>query len=399
MDPIKLSTRDARRLALANQALLARNQFGRGPDATRAAIRHLGYVQLDTLSVVARAHEHTLWNRLPAFRASHINKLQCEGVIFEHWAHALALLPMEDYRYSIPMMERIASGQVHWYKKDKKATDCVLARIRAEGPLTSRDFEDRPEQKEMWARSASKRALEQLFMEGELMIPERQGFQKVYDLRERVLPDWVDSSTPGDEEFARHLVKNHLRAHGFGTAKQIAYLRKGMRAKVRQTLQELEEDDEVIPVQIKSDLYYASPALFEQLQQPLPKAGFRILSPFDNAIIQRQRTQDLFDFDYQIECYVKKENRRYGYFCLPLLYRNQLVGRLDAKADRQQATLQLLHLHLEDNLGDRERFYRSFIPELNRFAAFNNCEQIQLLRITGCDVGERQLRSIATKVR
>lgn len=394
MSPIQLSTRDARRLALASQALLARSQFGRGPDATRAVIKHLGYVQLDTLTVVARAHEHTLWNRLPAFRPGHINKLQRDGAIFEHWAHALALLPMEDYRYSIPMMERIAAGQVHWYKKDKKATERVLARIRAEGPLSSKDFEDRPTKKEMWARSASKQALEQLFMEGELMIPERKGFQKIYDLRERVLPDWVDSSTPTSEELARHLIKSHLRAHGFGTAKQIAYLRKGMGAEVRQSLQQLEEEGDVVPVQIKSELYHASPALIDQLEQPLPRAGFRILSPFDNAIIQRQRTQELFDFDYQIECYVKKQNRRFGYFCLPLLYRNQLVGRLDAKADRQQATLQLLHLQLEDSLGDRERFYRSFIPELKRFAAFNSCERLQLHRISGCDVGKHNFRAV-----
>ncbi len=394
MDPINLSLRDARRLALASQALLARNQFGRGPGATRAAIRHLGYVQLDTLTVVARAHEHTLWNRLPAFRSSHINKLQREGAIFEHWAHALALLPMEDYRYSIPMMERIAAGQVHWYKKNKKATERVLARIRAEGPLSSKDFQDRPEQKEMWARSASKQALEQLFMEGELMIPERQGFHKIYDLRERVLPDWVDCSTPTSQEFARHLIRNHLHSHGFGTAKQIAYLRKGMGAVVRQTLQELQAEGDVVPVQINSDLYFARPALIDQLEQPLPKAGFRILSPFDNAIIQRQRTLDLFGFDYQIECYVKKEKRRYGYFCLPLLYRNRLVGRLDAKADRQSATLQLLHLQLEDSLGDRQRFYRSFLPELHRFASFNDCERLRLHRITGCDEGMHQFRSL-----
>jgi uncharacterized protein YcaQ len=232
-------------------------------------------------------------------------------------------------------------------------------------------------------------------MEGELMIPFRRGFQKVYDLRERVLPDWVDTSTPNSSEFARNLINSHLQAHGFGAAKEIAYLRKGMGAAVKQTLLEMAEADEVMPVMVSGRLYYCQPDLLELADQALPRAGFRILSPFDNAIIQRRRTLELFDFDYQIECYVRKENRKFGYFCLPLLFRNRLVGRLDAKADRASGTLQLLHLQLDAQSGDRESFYRSFLPELRRFASFNGCKNLQLRRISGCSIGAHRLRDFA----
>ena len=122
LNPIHVNIKGARKLCLHRQALLTRSGFGYGSAATLAAIKQLGYVQLDTLTVVARAHEHTLWNRLPAFRPSHIEQLQLKGELFEHWSHALALLPMVNYRYALPLMQRIAAGEVHWYKKDKKET-------------------------------------------------------------------------------------------------------------------------------------------------------------------------------------------------------------------------------------------------------------------------------------
>ena len=175
----KISAAIARKLLLDHQRLHSRREFGRGINATLKAIQHLSYVQLDTLSVVERAHQHTLWNRVNGFKNNHIDKLQRDGEIFEHWSHALALLPISNYRFSIPMMQRIASGERHWYAKNKKASKLVLDRIRNEGPLSAKDFDDKPASKEMWIRSPSKNALEQLFIEGELMIPYRNNFHKV----------------------------------------------------------------------------------------------------------------------------------------------------------------------------------------------------------------------------
>ncbi len=394
MTDLQLTRQQARKLALHSQLLSSRRQLGTGKDSTLRAIEKLGYVQLDTLSVVARAHHHTLWNRLQSYRLDHVDKLQREGKIFEHWAHALAILPMQDYRFSLPMMNRIASGEVHWYPKNKKQTDHVLRRIRSEGPLMAKDFDDKPGSKTMWARAPSKLALEQLFMEGELMIPFRRNFHKVYELRERVLPDWVDTSVPSEAELSRHLVKRYVAANALAQAKEISYLRKGLGNAVRQATLEMVEEGKLAEIEISGSTYYCQPDLLEQASEKLPRSGFRILSPFDNAVIQRQRTQQLFDFDYQIECYVKKEERKYGYFCLPLLYRNKLVGRIDAKADRKSGVLRVLHLHLEKPVGNKDAFYRSFLAELRRFANFNACDSLELEKASGCSEARHQFADI-----
>lgn len=379
----RISGEIARKLLLDNQRLHSRSQFGSGLQATLNAIEHLGYIQLDTLSVVQRAHLHTLWNRANGFKPDHIDKLQRRGEIFEHWAHALAILPMRDFRFSLPLMERIAAGEKHWYPKNKKVEKYVLDRVRAEGPLAAKDFDDKPASKEMWARAPSKIALEQLFMEGKLMIPYRINFHKVYDLTERVLPDSVDTRTPSEDEFCRHLIQNYLRANGFGQAKEIAYLRKGLSSAVRDTANTMLEEGELCEIQIGEEIYFTTPAALERTSKAFPRSSFRILSPFDNAVIQRKRIDSLFDFDYQIECYVKKENRNFGYFCLPLLHQNKLVGRLDAKADRKAGCFQLLHLQIEKGKGNSNSILKAMQSELKSFMDFNNCSTISIHRCTG----------------
>ncbi|NKB33686.1 MAG: hypothetical protein GKR91_11365 [Pseudomonadales bacterium] len=384
--PEKLSSDIARKLVLDHQRLNSRGDFGRGINATLKAIEHLGYVQLDTLSVVERAHLHTLWNRVDGFRPDHIDKLQRSGKIFEHWAHALALLPMRDYRFSLPMMHRIASGEKHWYPKNKKVSKYVLDRIRNEGALSAKDFDDKPASKEMWVRAPSKNALEQLFIEGKLMVPYRNNFHKVYDLTERVLPDSVDTTVPNEDELCRHLIISFMRAHGFGQLKEIAYLRKGMGPVLRKTAKDMEEEGLLCEVAVNDSTYLTTPANLERAASSFPRSSFRILSPFDNAIIQRNRINELYKFDYQMECYVKKDNRKYGYFCLPLLHQNKLVGRLDAKADRKSGTLQLLHLQLDERVGKAETILRSMRAELKRYMEFNKCTEIEIQRCTGFDV-------------
>ena len=296
-----LSVNEARKLVLHSQRLNNRHQFGNRTEATLEAIEHLGYVQLDTLSVVERAHHHTLWNRLQKFQPQHIDKLQRKGQIFEHWAHALALLPMKDYRYSLPMMNRIAAGDIHWSPKNSRETRKVLNRIRAEGPLQARDFDDKRPNNKMWSRSPSKRALEQLFIEGELMVPYRVNFQKVYDLRERVLPSDVNTLVPSEEELCRHLITSFLRANGLGSVKEMGYLRKGIGPAMHRTAREMQEDGLLLRTRVGDKDYFSTPSSLVLLQEKLPQSSLRILSPFDNAIIQRGRVNDLFDFDLRKE--------------------------------------------------------------------------------------------------
>ena len=390
---ISLSLPETRKLALQSQRLYSRHSFGGGVEGTLNAIQHLGYVQIDTLSVVARAHLHTLWNRVAGFSQAHIDQLQENRKIFEYWAHALAILPMTDYRYALPRMNRIASGETHWYPKDSKQTNYVLRRIRAEGPLSAKDFNDKKSSKEMWALAPSKIALEQLFMEGKLMIARRRNFHKVYELRERVLPDDVDTRIPGDAEYCRHLISSYLRSHGLGQVKETIYLRKGMGPLVRQVAKDMVEENLLATVQVDGREYLCFPSALEWLETKTPRARLRILSPFDNAIIQRRRMNELFAFDYQIECYVPKAKRRFGYYCLPILQSNKLVARMDAKASRKDKVFHILHLHLEKSVRSADRFFDALWPELQKFVVFNDCETIRLHRITGCDASPQWART------
>jgi len=186
-----------RRIALNQQGLLKNDSFGRGKAATLRAIEHLGYVQIDTISVVERAHHHVLWSRVSNYQPKFLDRLVRQRNLFEYWYHAAAWLPMRDFRFALPRMAQ-TNGERNWFKSsERKLIGHILKRVREEGPLRARDFEDtRKGKKQWWDWKPAKQALEQLFMQGELMVSGRQGFQKVYDLRERVLPDWVDTRQP-----------------------------------------------------------------------------------------------------------------------------------------------------------------------------------------------------------
>lgn len=385
--PTSIKLSEARKIALRSQHLHSRRELGSGAPGALAAIEHLSYVQIDTLAVVERAHSHTLWNRVSGFTPEHIDQLQEDGKIFEHWAHALAYLPISDYRFSLPMMKRIADGESHWFQKDPKQTRMVLKRIKEEGPLSAKDFTDKKNSDAMWSRSPSKQALEQLFMEGELMIPKRNNFHKVYDLTERVLASDVDTSMPSTNELCRHLIMRYLKAHGIGQLKEFYYLRKGLGDSIKIALDELVEAKEIITINVKnSGEEHKSYCLLETVSETefkLPSGLVRILSPFDNAVIQRKRLEQLFDYSYQIECYVPKGKREYGYFCLPILYNSSFVGRIDAKADRRNRVLNITHLHVEKPIKSLERFYARLAKELERFAKFNQCDEFVLNKVSG----------------
>jgi uncharacterized protein YcaQ len=368
-----------RRIALHQQGLLRNDSFGRGKGAVLRAIEQIGYVQIDTISVVERAHHHVLGSRVANYRPAMLEQLVRERKLFEYWFHAAAWLPMTDYRFSLPRMRQL-NGERHWFKgSDPKLMHEILARIAIEGPLRARDFEDtRQSNSGWWDWKPAKQALEQLFMQGELMVSAREGFQKVYDLPERVLPDWVDTHMPTLDEFAAHLIDTSLRAHGFVTLVSVTYLRKGqaLREAVKRQLQARIEEGLLTQQALgKSCNVYIDPEHLES-QAPRSVAQVRILSPFDNLVIQRQRCREVFAFDYQIECYVPEPLRQFGYFCLPLLYRDRLVGRIDCKAHRAGARLEVKSVHIEKPVG--EDFPEQMSAALKSFASFNGCEHIDV---------------------
>ncbi len=376
---IVLSLEQARTLALHSQGLLQPG-FGKGKKATLAAIELLGYVQIDTLSVVARAHHHTLWSRLPDYNEKHLNELlEKDKTIFEYWSHAASYLPMSDYRFSLPRKKSYADGKSHWFGQDKKMNKYVLDRIKAEGALQSKDFEHKRKDPGNWYEwKPAKRALEQLFMEGQLMVAKRQGFQKVYNLAERVLPANAILSMPTEKEVAEHLIRKTIVAHGIFSGADITYLRSNMKAFVSKALKHLLVEGELIEANITglekpffTTTENQSKSIVESVKQ---KNYIHFLSPFDNTVIQRKRVQELFNFDYIIECYVPEP--KYGYFTLPVLYNDMFVARFDPKADRLTKIFYIKSIHFEKGFKPSENFNRLFASRLYDFATFNGCTKI-----------------------
>jgi hypothetical protein len=305
--------------------------------------------------------------------------------VFEYWSHAAAFLPIQDYRFARPRMERFRRGDERWMRsRDREMVRRVLDRIRAEGPLMSRDFEDPRETRSgWWDWKPAKGALEQLFMEGELMVVARDGFQKTYDLTERVLPADTDTSLPTTEEYAAHLVDRTLQSHGCAQLPTFTHLRRdpALRQAVVDQLRRRVADRRV--QEVKTDdgqVWYVDAARWAE-RLPVPRhPAVRLLSPFDNSVIHRDRGQRLFDFDYTIECYVPEQRRRYGYFSLPLLYGDSFAGRVDTKAHRAERRLSLRHLHLE--IEPDEAFLEALARGVWELARFNGCDAVTVERVT-----------------
>ena len=381
MTEITLTKPEARKLAVASQFCFEKDRFAPGPDGTCEVINHLGYVQIDTISVVERAHHHTLWNRHHSYNPLHLDTLQTPGRrIFEYWSHAAAYLPLDHYRFCLPRMRRIKTRGGHWFPRDKKMMRYVLDRIKNEGPLESRDFKS-PDSKAgpWWGWKPAKIALEHLFMQGSLLVVQRNGFRKIYDLAERVIPPGVDTRMPTPTEMAEYLIGNALRSPGLVTEKDITYLRKDGIEKVRTVLQRKLKKKQVTAIRIQGvkDIYYTAAENLPTLDTQLP-CFFLFLFPFDNFIIRRQRTVDIFDFLYQLECYVPAAKRKRGYFSLPVLYRDRLLGTMDAKAHRKTKVFTVKNLHLDDMPKDRDDFWACFHQELRNFMAFNGCTELEM---------------------
>lgn len=371
-----------RRLALASQGLLQTQPYGQGLVGARNAINHLGYIQIDTISVVERAHHHVFYTRVPDFKPAMTNELLLQGDIFEYWSHAAAFLPIADFRFSLPYKQAIKSGQTHWYKtRDQKLMHELLARIRSEGPIRSRDVEGYKKQRAgWWDWKPAKQALEQLYMEGDLMVSSRAGFQKTYDLTERVLPSHTNTQMPSLEEFAEHLLEQQLRCHGLVTLKGLTYLRRNteLRKAVKNLVSAKLAQGTLEQVQVSNGEVFLLEA--GALERFVPPSSNRllILSPFDNSVIQRDRLKALFQFDYQIECYLPEAKRQYGYFCLPLLYGDEFIGRMDAKAHRKTGHLEIKALHFHPHQFDDELVIAAWVEAIIAFSQFQQCQTVSL---------------------
>lgn len=368
-----LTKKQARKLVLVSQRIHREQDFGLGTAGLVKAIEHLGYIQIDTISVVERAHQHTCWNRVKKYRPELLDTVMAERKVFEYWSHAAAYLPMRDYRFSLPRKREFLEGDQHWFKKDRKQMQFVLDRIAAEGPLQAKDFDQRrSNDSHAWGgHKPAKMALELLFMQGDLMVSKRSGFQKVFDLTERVLPSEIKQSHPSQQEFIDYLIFGFLTANGLGTAGEITYLRKGLKPLIQKRCQELLEERLLIELAYAKNTHLALPNFEATLQTKLSLRKAKILSPFDNLLIQRQRMRNLFDFDYQIECYVPVNKRKHGYFVLPILLGQNFIGRMDAKIDRKTKVLTVSVLYIEAKEATSAESINSLKQALQEFLTFN----------------------------
>jgi uncharacterized protein YcaQ len=382
-----LSHETVRRLALYCQGLDGRSALPPGKEGVAQAIERLGYVQIDTISVVQRAHHHTLWSRCPDYVPSMLHDLQAvDRRVFEWWAPAMSVLPMRHYRYYLPRMRAAAQRPRRraWVAEHQLLIDRVLARIRDEGPLGSRDFKA-PEgfvRGDWWSWKPAKRALEVLFDSGELMVTERRSFQRIYDLRERVLPPEVDTTEPDADEMARYEVRRALGAYGLAPVDDIRWRRRGNPAPLARAARAMAEEGEVTLLRVEGAGGVAYCALTAVLAAVAgASAGppqLHILSPFDSMVIRRPWLEATFDFRYRLEAYTPAAKRQYGYFALPILWGDAFVGRVDAKADRRARRLLLRRLTLEPGVAGDGPLIAALVPRLWAFARFNGCAHVRV---------------------
>ena len=384
-NPTAITQEEARKIALNAQG------FSRIFKTSLSVIKQLSYIQIDTISITERAHNHVFFSRNTNFKKEEISELMERKSIFEYWSHAAAYLPMEDFRHSLYLKELYKNGEKHWFPRDKKVENYVLDRITAEGPLQSKNFDHPRTKKHEWYEwKPAKIALTNLFMDGSLMIPNRKGFQKIFDLTERVIPINTNTSVPNIEGYSLFLINNAIKAQGLVTLNEICYLRKKVKPTVKKVLQQLIENKEIQKVQIEKNdsIYYVSTINY----QPTSKSQLSILSPFDNLIIQRKRIKSIFNFDYQIECYVPEKKRKFGYYTLPILFGDKFVARFDSKADRKTKVFTIKNFWFEENFTPNDEFYTKLNLQLNAFSFFCGCEKITLKNVSPT-INKRDLKA------
>jgi hypothetical protein len=374
----------ARRIWLRAQRLDAPTPFGEGPQATAAAVEHLGYVQIDTINVIERCHHHILFTRIPNYRRADLRHAQSvDKSVFEYWTHALSYVPATDLRFFVPAMKRHKREGHKWFASVTPADlRKVLELIRRDGALTIRDIEDDVlvDKEHLWAsRKPSKRALQLAFYDGRLTISERNGMLKTYELTERHF-GWDKRPTAASKtETTAYLLDRALRAQGVVSLDSICHLDAPSKPRVRRLIEARVRAKTLVPVALEGagrQEHWAQPETLEAAGDAT-SALVHILSPFDPLIIQRKRTHLFFDYEHRFEAYVPKEKRRFGYFALPVLDGCDIVAALDLKTDRQNRKLLVQKwswIGVGAKKGPRRDLKRRIEEELHRFERFQLAE-------------------------
>jgi uncharacterized protein YcaQ len=373
--PAFLSLPEARRLWLRAQRLDERTPFGSGPEATRAAVEHLGYVQIDTIHVIERCHHHILFSRIPDYRRDDLRQAQSvDRSVFEYWTHALSYVPTRDLRFYRRAM-RQGWRERPWFRSIRPAeVRNLVARIERDGPLTIRDIDDAVlvEKDHAWAsRKPSKRVLQLAFYEGLLTISARDGMLKTYELASRHFGWETPPPAASESEIVEHILDRALRAQGVVSLDSICHLDAPRKAAVRRRIETRVRRGALVPVALAGEgklEHWATPEALETIPAAAPPL-VHILSPFDPLIIQRKRLGHIFGYHHRFEAYVPKEKRVLGYFALPVLIGDEIVAAIDLKTDRQNRKLLIQQWHWLGSGGPDSR-KAAIDEELHRFERF-----------------------------
>lgn len=387
MSEPNLTISGARALHLAAQGMLQ----PRRRKATKAdvigAIRQMGMLQIDTISVVARSPYLVLWSRLGDYDPAWLEQHLAEGLLFEYWAHEACFVPIEDYGlYRHRMIDPGAMGWKYsetWMRERAAEVAQVLAHIGQHGPTRSSDFE-RADGKAggWWEWKPEKRSLEVLFTAGALMIARRHNFQRVYDLAARIHPTWDDSQMPPMDETRRQFALRTVKALGVCKAAWIPDYHRTRRPHA--DVEALCDAGLLLRARVDGwdERLYIHPDHRELAERAaaglLAPTVTTLLSPFDPIVWDRKRALELFDFDYRLECYTPAARRRYGYFTLPILRRGVLAGRIDAKAHRRDGVFELKSVALEPGVRISDRFAADVAAAVLRCARWHGCPVVRV---------------------
>lgn len=392
-----LPTGTARRLLLGAQGLLADPARKSTPAQLARLIEQLGFVQLDSINYVERAHHLTLASRLDGYRHEHFQHLlETQRHLFEHWTHDASAIPTKWFAHWKPRFAQYATQlRQRWLThrlagEPEQLLAHVRARIAREGPLRSQDFEHTREGAAggWWDWKPQKVALEYLWFTGELLITRREGFQKVYDLAERVLPACATGAPPTEAEQLEWACRTAFERLVVATPKELADFWQAITvAQARQWCEQAAQQGELVRVAVaglKEEPPRASYALANwqtRLRKlPEPPDRMRLLSPFDPVLRDRARVARLFGFDYRFEAFVPEAKRRYGYYVLPVLAGEQMVGRVDSKFQRERRTLHVRHVYWEPQVKATKARQRQLDEALARLATLIGAENIEFSR-------------------
>ena len=345
---IRLPTVHARQIWLHAQKLDEEAPFGAGPDATRAAVEHLGYVQIDTINVIERCHHQILYTRIPQYQRDHLRQAQTvDKTVFEYWTHALSYVPTGDMRFYIGAMKHDWQRRSAWFGAVKKEElRRVLGRIRKQGALTIVDIDDDVlvEKDHAWAsRKPSKRALQLLFYRGLVTVSQRTGMLKTYELTNRHF-GWERAPKAASEaELLGYLLDRALRSQGVVSLDSACYQDARRKPGMRRLIETRMRRKELVAIELEGAPnleHWARPEALDGRLGP-GRERVHILSPFDPLIHQRKRLQLFFGYEHRFEAYVPKAQRRFGYFAQPVLVDDAVVAAIDLKTDRERRKLQV----------------------------------------------------------